>query len=103
MNVARLSYAIAVRTREGVLATRENQTRKTAVGIHLTHCYFAKAATARNWISSGQLRGANLAKGRRPRYIVKREDLDRFCENRQIDVLPNAKRVPRKKNSTDRY
>ena len=40
-------------------------------------------ATVIGWIRSGQLKAANLATGHRPRYVVKRDDLNAFLRLRQ--------------------
>jgi hypothetical protein len=53
------------------------------------------------WIRSGQLKAANIATGPRPRYVIQRDDLDRFLSSRQPD-LPQQKRH-RIKTRSKRY
>jgi len=40
-------------------------------------------ATVTEWIESKQLRASNLSKSMRPRWVIRRPDLDRFLEFRQ--------------------
>ncbi len=59
-------------------------------------------ATVIGWIRSGQLKAANIAKGPRPRYVIRPSDLDAFLKMRQPE--PPAKRGRQAANrSDDRY
>lgn len=40
-------------------------------------------ATVIDWIRTNQLKASNLASGNRPRYAIRREDLDAFLKMRQ--------------------
>lgn len=48
--------------------------------------------TIRGWVNSRQLKASNVATGRRPRYLIKREDLDAFLRSRQKEPLPRRTR-----------
>lgn len=39
-------------------------------------------ATVAEWIEAGQLRASNLSKSNRPRWVIRRDNLDRFLELR---------------------
>ncbi len=49
------------------------------------------------WIKSGQLKAANVAKGKRPRYVIQRADLELFLQSRQPQVSPSSRRNRRNK------
>jgi hypothetical protein len=50
-------------------------------------------ATVLGWIKSGQLKAANIAKGRRPRFIIQRANLVAFLEFRRlIPAAPQRRR-----------
>ena len=40
-------------------------------------------ATVIGWIRSGQLKAADIATGKRPRFVIQRAELDRFLQLRQ--------------------
>lgn len=42
----------------------------------------ASPATVAEWIETGQLRASNLSKSHRPRWVIRRDNLDRFLELR---------------------
>jgi excisionase family DNA binding protein len=48
--------------------------------------------TVRDWIRSGQLRAANVARGSRPLWKIQRDDLDTFLESRNHTAIPRAAR-----------
>jgi len=48
-----------------------------------------------NWIRSGRLRACNLSDGRRPRYRVRRADLDAFLQNQAVVPATRPERRPR--------
>lgn len=49
--------------------------------------------TVRDWIGSGKLSASNLNRpGKRPRWIVKRDDLDAFLKKCQPDPRPEKSR-----------
>jgi excisionase family DNA binding protein len=55
--------------------------------------------TVRNWIASGKLQAANLNRpGTRPRWVVKRDDLDAFLKKRQPDPQPAKARRRREQD-----
>lgn len=53
--------------------------------------------TVREWIRSGQLRASNVASGNRPRWKIKRSDLETFLQTRQANPAP-APRERRRNN-----
>jgi excisionase family DNA binding protein len=56
--------------------------------------------TVRNWITTGKLRASNLNRpGKRPRWIVKRDDLDTFLKKCQPDPRPEK---PRRRREPER-
>lgn len=60
--------------------------------------------TVHGWIRSGQLKASNLAApGRRPRYKIRREDLDNFLAKRQPTTPPKPARRRRKSAPEERY
>ena len=61
----------------------------------------AAPETVTGWIKSGQLKGANLATDRRPRYVVEPDDLATFLKSRQPQ--PPVKRQPKAKPAYKRF
>lgn len=59
--------------------------------------YGATAATFRAWIRSGELKAVNVSrnqKSKRPRYMVRQSDLEKFFEDRTTaDVDRPARRA----------
>ncbi len=55
--------------------------------------------TVLDWIKKRELPASNLAqRGKRPRWAVKKDDLQRFLKNRQPDPLPEK---PRRRREPD--
>jgi excisionase family DNA binding protein len=60
--------------------------------------------TIRGWITSRQLKASNVANGGRPRYLIRRADLDAFFELRQLQPLAPTSRGRRaSRDSGDFY
>jgi hypothetical protein len=59
----------------------------------------------RAWIRSGALRASNLNDARRPRWIIRRDDLDAFVQARRVEPQQptTRRRVAIQKLPTDRY
>ncbi|QDV73057.1 helix-turn-helix domain-containing protein [Botrimarina mediterranea] len=47
--------------------------------------------TIRGWINSGELKASNVATGPRPRYLIPRDELNRFLKGRQPSPPPSRK------------
>jgi len=50
------------------------------------------------WIRSGRLRACNLSDGRRPRYRVRREDLDQFLAGESVVPATRPERRSRRES-----
>ena len=61
-----------------------------------------RASKTIRWIESGDLPAINLSDGSRPRYLVRREDLDEFLRRRQVKPPPPPARRQRR-DSIPRY
>lgn len=57
----------------------------------------------RSLIRSGAIRASNLNDARRPRFVVRGEDLDAFVKSRQVDAAPATRRRPAAGSSFKRY
>jgi hypothetical protein len=60
----------------------------------------------RLWIRTGALKASNLNDNRRPRWIIRRDDLDEFVQARQVEPQQRPttrRRVAVQRLPTDRY
>ena len=56
----------------------------------------------RRWVESGELPAINVSDSTRPRYRVRRADLDAFLQRRAVAPTPQPSRPPRR-DSYPRY
>ena len=57
----------------------------------------------RRWVESGELPAINVSDSTRPRYRVRRADLDAFLQRRAAVPTPKPERRPRRDASIPRY
>lgn len=57
------------------------------------------ADTVRSWIATRQLKASNLASGKRPRWVVRKADLQEFLATRQPQPLLTRKPCRRKRDA----
>jgi excisionase family DNA binding protein len=59
--------------------------------------------TVLDWIRKGQLTASNIATGNRPRWIIKRSDLDTFLKTRQPQPQVTVTRRKRRDDGFKKY
>ena len=66
----------------------------------ILRCRESKVST---WIRQGILRAVNVSEGHRPRFRVRREDLDAFLQAKAVVPTPKPERRQRRDSSIPRY